>query len=202
MEVDSMSVHATEGEKLDDKMNQMIMNLTKNMGKDLLSGPKLYFDSNVDATTNSDLGMEGMSPKIMKQTGMCNNKVLVEHQGGSHQQNIGMEVVVYNGNSSFDSPCILTPGWIKQVDQIERNNSKKGITFKNDCSSFEARINECADEMNTSKGNEGKDDAVVEQDCPKRTKRNVEAVVWINMRAKKRNEAWTFIEVTFCTKSC
>ncbi|CAH1445298.1 unnamed protein product [Lactuca virosa] len=116
---------------------------------------------------------------------MCNDKVLVEHQGGSNQQNMGMQVVVYNGNSSFDSPCIITHGWIKQADEIERNSSKKSITFKNDCPSFEARLNECADEMNNSKGNEGKDDEVVDQECPKRTKRNVEAVVGINMREKR-----------------
>ncbi|CAH1412410.1 unnamed protein product [Lactuca virosa] len=116
---------------------------------------------------------------------MCNDKVLFEHQGGAHQQNIGMEVVMYNGNSSFDSPCILTPGWIKQADEIERNNSKKSIMFNNDCPSFEARLNECAHEMTTSKQNEGKDDAIVEQDCPKRTKRNVEAVVGIKMREKR-----------------
>ncbi|CAH1452668.1 unnamed protein product [Lactuca virosa] len=147
MEVDGTSVHATEGEKSAEDMNQMITNLTNKMGKDLLSGPKLYFDSNVHS---SDHGMEGMSPTIVKPTGMCNDKVLFEHKGGSHQQNIGMEVVMYNGNSSFDSPCILTP-----------------------------------DEMKTSKWNEGKDDAIVEQDCPKRTKRNVEVVVWIKMREKR-----------------
>ncbi|CAH1435609.1 unnamed protein product [Lactuca virosa] len=182
MEVDGTSVNAKEGGKTVEDMNQMIINLTNKMGEDLLSGRKVYSVSNVDA---SDQGMEGMSPTIVKPTGMCNDKVLFEHHGGSHQQNIGMEVVMYNGNSTFDSPCILTPGWIKQADEIERNSSKKSSMFNNDCPSFEARLNECADEMNTSKGNEGKDDAIVEQECPKRTKRNVEAVVGIKMREKR-----------------
>ncbi|CAH1416346.1 unnamed protein product [Lactuca virosa] len=142
MEVDGTSVNATEGGKSAEDMNQMITNLTNKMGEDLLSGRKVYSESNVDA---SDQGMEGMSSTIVKPTGMCNDK---------------------------------------QADEIERNSSKKSSMFNNDCPSFEARLNECADEMNTSKGNEGKDDAIVEQECPKRTKRNVEAVVGIKMREK------------------
>ncbi|CAI9298018.1 unnamed protein product [Lactuca saligna] len=197
MDVDVMNVHATEGEKSDEEMNKMLTDLTKKTGKDLPSGSKVYSVLNVDATTNSDLGMERISLTILKPTGMCNDKVMVKQQGGSHKQNMGMEVVVNNGNSSFDSLCIVTPVWIKQADEIERNISKKSIKFKNDGPSFEARLDECAYEMNTLKGNEGKDDAVVEQECNIMTKRNVRAIVGISI-----NEAWTFIEVTFCTKSC
>ncbi|CAH1435277.1 unnamed protein product [Lactuca virosa] len=182
MEVDGTSVKATEGGQKDEDMNQMITNLTNKMGEDLLSGRKVHSESNVDASYH---GMEGMSPTIVKPTGMCNDKVLFEHHGGTPQQNIGMEVVMYNGNSTFDSPCILTPGRIKQADEIERNRSKKSSMFNNDCPSFEARLNECVDEMNIAKGNEGKDDAIVEQECLKRTKRNVEAVVGIKMREKR-----------------
>ncbi|CAI9284666.1 unnamed protein product [Lactuca saligna] len=159
MKVDGMSVNATNGGQTDEDMNQMITNLTNKMVEDLLNGPKDHYEPNVDA---SDHGMEGMSPTIVKPTGMCNDKVLFEHHDGTQQQNIGMDVVMYNGNSTFDSPCILTPGWIKQADEIERNNSKRSSMFNNDCPSFEAILNECADEMNTSKGNEGKDDAIVE----------------------------------------
>ncbi|CAI9271623.1 unnamed protein product [Lactuca saligna] len=118
-------------------MNQILIDLTKKMGKDLLSGSKVYFVLNVDATTNSDMGMDRMSLKVVKPTGMYNDKVLVEQHGDSHKQNMEMDVIMYNGNSSFDSSCILTPGWIKQVDEIERNDSKKSIKFKDDGSSFE-----------------------------------------------------------------
>ncbi|CAH1419909.1 unnamed protein product [Lactuca virosa] len=163
MDVDIMIGHAKEGEKSDEEMNQMLTNLTNKMGKDLPSGVKGYSVMNVDGTTNLNLRMERMSPTILKPTGMCNDKVQVEEQGGSHKQYIGKEVVVYNGNSSFDSPCILTPGWIKQVDEIERNNSKKSIKFKIDGPSFASRLDECADEMNTSKRIDGNNDAVVDQ---------------------------------------
>ncbi|CAH1412412.1 unnamed protein product [Lactuca virosa] len=50
MEVDGTSVNATEGEKSAEDMDLMITNLTNKMGKDLLSGPKVYSDSNVDAS--------------------------------------------------------------------------------------------------------------------------------------------------------
>ncbi|CAI9277698.1 unnamed protein product [Lactuca saligna] len=183
MEVDGTNVKATKGGQTNKDMNQMITKLANKMGDDLLSGRKVNSESNMDASYH---GMEEMSPIIVKPTSMCNDKVLFEHHGGTQQQNIGMEVVMYNGNSTFDSPCILTPGWIKQADEIERNSSKKSSMLNNDCPSFEAKLNQCADEMNTMKGNEGKDDAIVEQEGLKRTKRNVEAVVGIKMREKKK----------------
>ncbi|CAI9294872.1 unnamed protein product [Lactuca saligna] len=161
MEVDGTSVKATEGGQTDEDMNQLITKLTNKMGGNLLSGQKVNSESNVDASSH---GMEGMSPTI------------------------GMEVVMYNGNSTFDSPCILTHGWIKQADKIERNNSKKSSMLKNDCPSFEARLNQCADEMNTTKGNDGKDDAIVEKEVEQKEILVAQAIIGLGM--DKRELVW------------
>ncbi|CAH1434562.1 unnamed protein product [Lactuca virosa] len=129
MDVDIMIVHAKEGEKPDDEMNQMFTNLTKKMGKDLLSGSKGYSAMNIDGTTNLDLRMERMSPTILNPTGMCNEKVQVEEQGGSHKQYMGMEVVLYNGNSSFDSPSELMGRVKLKIKRLENIGNRKVMFF-------------------------------------------------------------------------
>ncbi|CAH1422157.1 unnamed protein product [Lactuca virosa] len=99
MDVDIVSGHAMEGEKADEEMNQMLTEVTKTMGKDLLSVEKHNSVMNGDGTTNAKLRMESMSPKILKPPRMCNSKGQVEDQCGLNDKYVGMEVVVYNGNS-------------------------------------------------------------------------------------------------------
>ncbi|XP_042758254.1 uncharacterized protein LOC122198147 [Lactuca sativa] len=95
------------------------------------------------------------SPTIQRSTRSSKKSMNFTNTNKETNERGCVGVVFYGGNSSFDSPINLTPGWIRQADEIEISSAKqKKMDFVNDGPSFGLEITQVTDELQACRVND------------------------------------------------